>query len=75
MVDDINGAAFNWLDGTIHISSKITDKNQITELITHEMVHLLQYREVLAEYGEIGLVEMISQNKCISAEDKEALIN
>ena len=64
----------NWPDGQIEVNTSLKDKKAITELISHEFTHLLQFRDVLAQFGEEGLAELIAKDKNIPAKDKPALI-
>ena len=74
---DMNGSAdglANWPEGTIQIDKSITNGKKLVEIISHEFVHMLQYRDILAQYGERGLREVIMNDKNISPDKKTGII-
>lgn len=67
---EISGSGgFDWIDGRIEISDKITDFNQIVELVSHEFNHALQFADIVAQYGKDGIAELLTQNKAFMASD------
>ncbi|MCM1010727.1 MAG: hypothetical protein NC390_07630 [Fusobacterium sp.] len=74
LADDMTGGAADWYNGTILIDKNITNAKKLTGIISHEFVHMLQLRDVIAQYGEAGVREMIMNDKTIPAADKEAKI-
>ena len=71
---DADGKA-NWLTGTIEINKNIYSAKQLVEIIFHEYVHMLQYRDIIVQYGEKGLREVIMADKSIPENEKETRIN
>ena len=53
---------FDFSDGTISIRESVKDKNEIVEIISHEFNHHLQYLNMVAQYGEQGIKELLTQN-------------
>ena len=64
----------DWTTGTIQINEYTSNAKKLVEIISHEFAHMLQYRDVLAQYGEQGLREIIMNDKSIPANQKEATI-
>ncbi|MBD5401412.1 hypothetical protein HDR58_01240 [bacterium] len=64
----------DWPNGKIVINKNITNVEQLTKILSHEFVHMLQYRDVLAQYGKQGLVDLINNDKSIPADKKEECI-
>lgn len=73
-LDSASGGA-NWLNGKIEINEEITDSKELVEIIAHEFTHMLQYRDILAQYGRDGIREIIMNDKTISTKKKESTIN
>lgn len=73
---DINGAdgLANWPKGTIQISNNANNAKKLIEIISHEFTHMLQYRDVIAQYGEQGLREVVMNDNSIPTQNKEAKI-
>lgn len=46
---------FDSSDGTISISEKVSNPNEIVEIVSHEFIHHLQYLNLVAQYGEQGV--------------------
>lgn len=44
----------DWTKGTIFINSTENNVKKLVGLISHEYIHMLQYRDILAQYGEKG---------------------
>lgn len=65
---------FNWTEGRIEINQNLTDKKVITDIVSHEFTHLLQFKDVLAQYGEQGLRDLIANDKSIPQNKKDGLI-
>jgi len=65
----------NWYDGTIQIDKYTNNAKKLTSIISHEFVHMLQFRDVLAQYGEKGVREMIMNDKSIPADKKDFWID
>lgn len=61
----------DWPNGRIVINKDITNVKKLTSMISHEFVHMLQYRDVLAQYGEQGLRDLIANDKSIPENEKE----
>lgn len=64
----------DWPNGRIVINKDITNVKKLTSIISHEFVHMLQYRDVLAQYGEQGLRDLIANGKSIPENEKESHI-
>ena len=64
----------NWPDGTIQINKNTNNAKDLVEIISHELVHMLQYRDIIAQYGEQGLRELVMNDKSLPATFKEAKI-
>ncbi|MBO6181525.1 hypothetical protein J6O86_07555 [bacterium] len=64
----------DWPNGRIVINEDITNVKKLTSMISHEFVHMLQYRDVLAQYGEQGLRDLIANDKSIPENEKESHI-
>ena len=64
----------DWTTGTIQINKNTNNAKKIVEILSHEFTHMLQYRDILAQYGEQGLREVIMNDKEIAAKDKDAEI-
>ena len=64
----------DWTKGTIKIGNNVGNAKKLIEIISHEFVHMLQYRDVLAQYGEQGLREIVMNDKDIPVDKKEATI-
>ena len=71
---DADGMA-NWQTGTIEINKNTYSAEKLVEIISHEYVHMLQYRDIIAQYGEKGLKEVIMADKKIPENEKETRIN
>ena len=65
----------DWTKGTIYINSFENNTKKLVGLISHEYVHMLQYRDILAQYGENGLREVIMNDNNIPKEKKEAQLS
>ncbi|MEE3350232.1 MAG: hypothetical protein VZR09_09360 [Candidatus Gastranaerophilaceae bacterium] len=61
----------DWPNGRIVVNKDITNVKKLTSMISHEFVHMLQYRDVLAQYGEQGLRDLIANDKSIPENEKE----
>ncbi len=61
----------DWPNGRIVVNKDITNVKKLTSIISHEFVHMLQYRDVLAQYGEQGLRDLIANDKSIPENEKE----
>lgn len=64
----------DWPNGRIVINKNITNVKNLTSMISHEFVHMLQFRDVLAQYGEQGLKDLIANDKSIPENKKEEYI-
>ena len=64
----------DWPNGRIVINKEITNVKKLTSMISHEFVHMLQYRDILAQYGEQGLRDLIANDKSIPEDKKESYI-
>lgn len=64
----------NWPKGTIQIGKNVNNAKTLVEIISHEFTHMLQYRDILAQYGEQGLREVIMNDKGIPAAKKESTL-
>ena len=73
-MNDADGMA-NWQTGTIEINKNTYSAKRLVEIISHEYVHMLQYRDIIAQYGEKGLRELIMADKSIPKNEKETRIN
>lgn len=73
---DINGVdgLANWPKGTIQISNNANNAKKLIEIISHEFTHMLQYRDIIAQYGEQGLREVVMNDNSIPTQNKEAKI-
>lgn len=69
-----NGAA-DWTKGAILIDENISNVEKLVEIISHEYIHMLQYRDILAQYGEQGLKEVVMNDKSISSKDKKTKLS
>lgn len=65
----------DWTKGTILINSTENNVKKLVGLISHEYIHMLQYRDVLAQYGEKGLREVIMNANDIPQEQKESKLS
>lgn len=65
----------DWTKGTIYINSTENNVQKLVGLISHEYVHMLQYRDILAQYGEKGLREVIMNDNNIPQEKKESQLS
>ncbi len=65
----------DWTKGTIYINSTANNVKNLVGLISHEYVHMLQYRDILAQYGEKGLREVIMNANDIPQEKKESQLS
>ena len=65
----------DWTKGTIYINSTENNVKKLVGLISHEYVHMLQYRDILAQYGEKGLREVIMNDNNIPQEKKESQLS
>lgn len=65
----------DWTKGTIYINSTENNVRKLVGLISHEYVHMLQYRDILAQYGETGLREVIMNDNNIPQEKKESQLS
>ena len=65
----------DWTKGTIYINSTENNVKKLVGLISHEYVHMLQYRDILAQYGETGLREVIMNDNNIPQEKKESQLS
>jgi len=64
----------DWPNGRIVVNKDITNVKKLTSMISHEFVHMLQYRDILAQYGEQGLRDLIANDKSIPENEKESHI-
>lgn len=69
----VDGLA-DWTKGTIQIGKNVNNAKKLVEIISHEFTHMLQYRDILAQYGEQGLREVIMNDKGITADKKESTL-
>lgn len=65
----------DWTKGTIYINSTENNVKKLVGLISHEYIHMLQYRDILAQYGETGLREVIMNDNNIPQEKKESQLS
>ena len=65
----------DWTKGTIYINSTENNVKKLLGLISHEYIHMLQYRDILAQYGEKGLREVIMNDNNIPQEKKESQLS
>ena len=65
----------DWAKGTIYINKDTNNAKKLVEIISHEYVHMLQYRDILAQYGEKGLKEVVINDNSIPAENKKNVIS
>ena len=65
----------DWTKGTIYINSTENNVKKLLGLISHEYIHMLQYRDILAQYGETGLREVIMNDNNIPQEKKESQLS
>ncbi len=64
----------NWPNGTIQINKNTNNAKDLVEIISHELTHMLQYRDIIAQYGEQGLRDVVMNDKSIPDPFKEAKI-
>ncbi len=64
----------NWPKGTIQINKYKNNAKDLVEIISHEYTHMLQYRDIIAQYGEQGLRELIMNDKSVPTQNKDATI-
>ena len=64
----------NWPEGRIDISNKLTNKDKIVNILSHELVHMIQFRDIAAQYGADGVKALIENDPQIKAADKEGLV-
>ena len=64
----------DWTTGTIKINKNTNNAKKLVEILSHEFTHMLQYRDILAQYGEQGLREIVMNDKSIPDQFKEAEI-
>ncbi len=69
-----SNARFNWIDGRVEISGAITDKNQIMELLKHEYVHALQYKDIVTQRGANGIRGLINDHPGIPEAQRPQMI-
>ena len=74
LTEEADGQA-DWTKGTIYINSTENNVKKLVGLISHEYVHMLQYRDILAQYGEKGLREVIMNDNNIPQEKKESQLS
>lgn len=65
----------DWTKGTIYINSTENNVKKLVGLISHEYIHMLQYRDILAQYGETGSREVIMNDNNIPQEKKESQLS
>ena len=65
----------DWTKGTMYINSTENNVKKLVGLISHEYIHMLQYRDILAQYGEKGLREVIMNDNNIPQEKKESQLS
>lgn len=65
----------DWPNGRIIINKEITNLKQLTTMISHEYVHMLQFRDIVVQYGEQGVKDLINNDKSIPQDKKEQAIN
>jgi len=58
------------IDGIIRIGKGVLTRNY-TQIIAHEFIHLMQFRDMLADYGIDGLIDIINEIKTLSDSEKE----
>lgn len=64
----------NWPNGTIQVNKNTNNAKKLVEIISHEFTHMLQYRDIIAQYGEQGLRDVVMNDKSIPAQHKETKI-
>lgn len=67
---------FDWTQGKLLISEKITNPKDIETIIAHEFVHVMQFKDIVAAKGQDGVREIIMKNndgKYIQTKTKEFL--
>ena len=77
VLKDTQGAdgGADWPNGRIIINKEITNLKQLTTMISHEYVHMLQFRDIVVQYGEQGVKDLINNDKSIPQDKKEQAIN
>ena len=79
-VEDVNNCAdgyADWANGCILLnknSAVMNNSKSLTEILVHEFTHMLQYRDVLAQFGEAGVRDIVMNDKSIPTNEKEARI-
>jgi len=67
---------FDWTQGKLLISEKVTNPKDIETIIAHEFVHVMQFKDIVAAKGQDGVREIIMKNndgKYILTKTKEFL--
>ena len=77
VLKDTQGAdgGADWPNGRIIINKEITNLKQLTTMISHEYIHMLQFRDIVVQYGEQGVKDLINNDKSIPQDKKEQAIN
>lgn len=60
--------AFDWTKGEIVLGLEIKTSTDMMEIMSHEHVHMLQFRDILAANGEDGVAALFAQNEKKRAE-------
>lgn len=69
------GGRTNWYNGTIYISDNVDSIRDFTAFIFHEFIHILQYKDILIQFGENGVRYMVNNDEQIPLNEKGDAIN
>lgn len=70
------GSAFDWIHGEIILGSEIKNAADMMKILSHEQVHVLQYKDVLSAADcEDGIVMLYAKNEKKRVEYDNALKN
>ena len=70
---DLSGAA-SPIKGKILINDEVSDLGSLTEIVSHEFIHMMQIRAIVIQYGEQGLRDYVERNTSIPENQKEAAL-
>lgn len=49
----------NYYDGLIHIDHQVRNADELVEILSHELTHMMQFKDILVQYGEKGIREIV----------------
>ena len=66
----------NYFSGCIQIDSQVRTANELVDIVSHELTHMMQFKDILVQYGEKGIRELIKNTPDnLKERDFNAILN